>query len=208
MPHTNSAVAYLPLYGWKWYNWLIFFYSLFSLLSLRFILFSSLSSVPSHWFPLSYKLLILIRHRRSIIADLSSVSPGIVIVDLSGHRHRHRRSESTWASTLRWDQSVCHDCRHRRWDLDRGLPVLVGFGCRCKWIRGFRLAVLVVLLVWVASASGFWLCFLGLSCCVFWVWVAVLVGVALFLMDFVVCCCGGGFVFSFLFCNGLWLPRW
>ena len=27
--------------------------------------------------------------------------------------------------------------------------------------------------VWVAGVSGFWLCFLGLSCCVFWVWVWV-----------------------------------
>ena len=43
--------------------------------------------------------------------------------------------------------------------------MLVGFGCWCKWIRGFGLAVLVVSWVWVASASGFWLCFLSLSCC-------------------------------------------
>ena len=48
--------------------------------------------------------------------------------------------------------------------------MLVGFGYWCKWIRGFRLLVLVVSWVWVVSASGFWLCFLGLSCCVFWVW--------------------------------------
>ena len=43
--------------------------------------------------------------------------------------------------------------------------MLVGFGCQCKWIRGFGLAMLVVSWLWVASASGFWLCFLGLSCC-------------------------------------------
>ena len=60
-----------------------------------------------------------------------------------------------------------------RWDRNHGLSVLVGFGCRCKWIRGFGLAVLVVSWVWVASASGFWLCFLGLSCCVFWVCLSV-----------------------------------
>ena len=53
------------------------------------------------------------------------------------------------------------------------LPVLVGFGCRCKWIRGFGLAVLVVSWLWVTGASGFWLSFLGLSCCVFWVWLSV-----------------------------------
>ena len=26
---------------------------------------------------------------------------------------------------------------------------------------------------WVAGASGFWLCFLGLSCCVFLVWLSM-----------------------------------
>ena len=41
----------------------------------------------------------------------------------------------------------------------------MGFGCQCKWIRVFGLAMLVVSWVWVASANGFWLCFLGLSCC-------------------------------------------
>ena len=35
--------------------------------------------------------------------------------------------------------------------------MLVGFGCQCKWIRGFGLAVLVVSWVWVVGASGFWL---------------------------------------------------
>ena len=33
--------------------------------------------------------------------------------------------------------------------------MLVCFGCWCKWIRGFGLAVLVVSWVWVASANGF-----------------------------------------------------
>ena len=27
---------------------------------------------------------------------------------------------------------------------------------------------------WVAGASGFWVCFLGLSCCVFLVWLSML----------------------------------
>ena len=77
---------------------------------------------------------------------------------------RSECSSWSWASTLRWDRN-----RHWgeigvfvtimgidveilimgidvevRWDLDCGLPVLVGFGCRCKWIRGFGLAMLVV----------------------------------------------------------------
>ena len=162
----NSVVAYLPLYRQKWYNWLIFFYSLFSLRSLQFILFSSLSPVPSHWFPLSYKLLILICHRQSIIADLSLVAFCIVIADLSEHHHRHRhrhhRSESTWASTLRWDRSVRHDRGHRRWDLDRGHR---RWGEVRSWLwvtsaSGFWLPVQVDLWLWVGGASSF----VGLGC--------------------------------------------
>ena len=45
-----------------------------------------------------------------------------------------------------------------RWDLDRGLPVLAGFGCRCKWIRGFGLAVLVVSWVLVVFSRFELLC--------------------------------------------------
>ena len=76
-----------------------FLFSFLSPLSSLYSFLFSLTSVLSHRFPLSYKL--LIRHRRSIIADLSPVAFCIVIADLSGHRHRHRQSESTWASMLR-----------------------------------------------------------------------------------------------------------
>ena len=85
------------------YNIFLFFF--LSPLSSAYSFLFSLTFVLSHRFPFSYKL--LIRHRRSIIADLSPVAFCIVIADLSGHRHRHRRSESTWASTLRWDRNRC-----------------------------------------------------------------------------------------------------
>ena len=159
----------------------MFFYSIFSLLSLQFILFSSLSSLfslTSVFSPLFsmknginlHRFSSLSRHHQSIIADLSPVAFCTVIADLSGHCHHHRRSESTWASTLRWDRNrrwgeigvfitfvgidveiliVGIDVKVR-WDLDRGLPVLVRFGCRCKWIRGFGLAMLVVSWVFFA----------------------------------------------------------
>ena len=172
----NSTVAYLPLYRRIWYNWLIFFYSLFSLLSFQFILFSSLSPL----FSFTDSLSLINCWSWSVIANLSPVAFCIVIADLSGHCHCHCRSESTWASTLRWDRNrswgeigvfvpiVGIDVKVR-WDLDHGLPMLVGFDCRCKWIHGFGLAVLVVSWVWAASANGLWLCFLGLSWCVFWI---------------------------------------
>ena len=152
----------------KMVYWLIFFYSLLSLLSLQFILLFSLTdSLLSHLChrrsssPILHRRSIIAdRHRWSIIADLSPVAFCIVIADLSGHRHRHRRSESTWALTLRWDRSVRHDRGHRCWDLDRGHQ-------RWGQVRSWS---------WVAGASGFeligvfsgfglsWLgCFLGLS---------------------------------------------
>ena len=75
---------------------------LFSLTSLQFIRFSSLSPLFSTKNGINlHRFSSLSRHRRSIITDLSSIAFCIVITDLSGHRHCHRRSESTWASTLR-----------------------------------------------------------------------------------------------------------
>ena len=171
----------------EWYNFYCFFilFSLSPLFSLTYVfspLFSTKNGINLHQFAS------LSRHRRSIIADLSPVAFCIVIADLSGNRHHHRRSKST----LRWDRSVHHDRGHRRWDLDRGHQ---------RWgeVRSWS---------WVASASGFWLpvqvdswlwvggasSFVGFGC-VFWIWVVVLVGVALFLMGFVVdlSCCASGF---------------
>ena len=98
----NSVVAYLPLYGRKWYNWLIFFI-LFSLSSL----FSLLFSVLSHRFPLSYKLLILIRYCRSsspishrLHFASSSSSPIGINVSINVEV-RSECSSQSWASTLR-----------------------------------------------------------------------------------------------------------
>ena len=55
-----------------------------------------------------------------------------------------------------------------------------------SWVasaNGFWLSMQVDSWLWVGGASGFvglccrssgfWLCFLGLSCCVFWVWLSV-----------------------------------
>ena len=135
------------------YNFYCFFilFSLSPLFSLTYVfspLFSTKDGINLHQYSS------LSRHRRSIITDLSPVAFCIVTADLSGHRHHHRRSEST----LRWDRSVHHDRGHRHWDLDRGLPVLAGFGCRCKWIRGFGLAVLVVSWVLVVFSRFELLC--------------------------------------------------
>ena len=90
----------------------IFLFSFLSPLSSAYSFLFSLTSVLSHRFPLTDSLslincwsVIADRHCRSIIADLSPVAFCIVIADLSGYRHRHCRSESTWASTLRWDRN-------------------------------------------------------------------------------------------------------
>ena len=150
----NSVVAYLPLYGRNWYNWLIFF--LFSFLS---PLSSVYSFLFSHQFPLTDSLSLINCWSWSVIADPSSPIS-----------HRSLRASS---SSLPIEIDVGIDVEilimgidvEVRWDLNRELPVLVGFGCRCKWIRGFRLAMLVVLWVWFPMLVGFGR--------VFWVWVVV-----------------------------------
>ena len=112
----------------------IFLFPSLSPLSSVYYFLSSLTSVLSHRFSslsrLSSPIVIADPSSPSVIADLSPVAFCIVIVDLSGHRHRHHRSESTWASTLRWDRCVRHDRGHRRWGEVR------------SWS-------------WVAGASGF-----------------------------------------------------
>ena len=136
-----------------------FLFSFLSPLSSLYSFLFSLTSVLSHRFSLYYKLLILIRHRWSIIADLSPVAFCIVIANPSEHRHRHRhhhrRTESTWASMLRWDQStlrwgwsVRHDRGHRRWDEVRSWSWVAG-------ASGFWLPVQVESWLWVGGASSF-----------------------------------------------------
>ena len=119
------------------------YYSLFSLTSILSHRFSSLS-------PLSSPIVIAhpsspIHHRRSLTGCILHV-----IADLSGHCHRHRRLESTWASTLRWDRCVRHDRGHRRWVEVRSWSWVAG-------ASGFEL---------IGVLSGFGLswsgCFLGL----------------------------------------------
>ena len=175
------------------YNIFLFFF--LSPLSSAYSFLFSLTSVLSHRFPFTDSLSLI--NCWSVIANPSSpishrlyfassllISPSIVIVIVDRNRRGHRhwgeieidvkvRSECSswlWASTLRsW-----------LWALTLRWGEILIMGCRCKWIRGFGLAVLVVSRVWVAVLMGF--------CCVFWVWVAVLMGVALFLMSFVVGC--------------------
>ena len=110
----------------KMVYWIIFFYSLLSLLSLQFILFSSLSPL----FSLTDSLLSHLCHRRSFIADRHRRSlTGCIL-------HRHRRSlrassssssigidvginvevrsvcsSRSWASTLRWGEILIVGCR-------------------------------------------------------------------------------------------------
>ena len=131
----------------------MFFNSIFSLLSLQFILFSSLSPLFSMKNGINlHRFSSLSRHRRSIIVDLSPIAFCIVITDRNRHGHRRWGEIGVFVMIVGIDVEILIvgiDVEVR-WDLDRGLLVLVVFGCWCKWIRGFGLAVLVVSWVWVA----------------------------------------------------------
>ena len=150
----------------KWYNSYFFIlFSLSSLFSLFFSLLSHLCFLSSvlyeEWHKFAPSLFSLtpspISHRLHF-ASSSPISPGIVIVIADRNRCGHR----CWGEIGVFVTIVGIDVEilimgidvEVRWDLDRGLPVLVAFGCWCKW---------------VADASSF----VGLGClgfgCVFWI---------------------------------------
>ena len=155
----------------KMVYWIIFFYSLLSLLSLQFIIFSPLSPL----FSLTDSLLSHVCHRQSSspihhrrssspilhrrssspishrlhLASSSPISPGIVIVIIDRNRRGHQR----WGEIGVLVMIVGIDVEVR-WDLDRGSPVLVGL-CWSECFLGLVWVDRGVFWVWVdRSASG------------------------------------------------------
>ena len=141
----------------KWYNFYCFLFSFLSPLSSVYSFLFSLTSVFSPLFSTKnginlHRFSSLSHHLWYIITNLSPVAFCIVIADQNRRGHRHWGEIGVFVTIVGTDVEILIvgiDVEVR-WDLDRGLPVLVGFGCRCKWIHGFGLAMLVVLWVWVA----------------------------------------------------------
>ena len=154
LARVNSNVSKIEAYGQKCYKFFYFFiiFSLSSFFSLFFSLLFHLSSL-SPLFSLTDSLSLINCWSWSVITNLSPVAFCIVIADLSRHHHRHCRSESMWASTLRWDRSVCHDRGHWCWGEVRSWSWVAG-------ASGFWLLVQVDSWLWVGNASSF----VGLDC--------------------------------------------